>query len=343
MKQGRTLQNLATEVERQRNAKKDFLADERALAITLTPEKAVRMAVADWDLTVRDLAHNQIADRLEIPRKYYQKMQAEYPELLVNNINGWFGRSRDRRLVRTLDGSVRAFLSDRYRPLDNYDLLEAVLPTISEAGMTILSSEITDNRLYLKAVNDKVQGEVKKGDIIQAGVCISNSEMGCGALAVEGFLYRLVCLNGMVAPDSVMRKTHTGGRLNGDDNGGLYSDDTRKATDKAFWMQTRDLVKAAVSETMLANNLDKMREAAGIPLPAKIDQVVEVTGKLFSFDEQEKDGVLRNLINGGDLSLYGLANATTLLAQMVDDYDRATELEAAGGRILELSPSTFNN
>ncbi|MBL0089244.1 MAG: hypothetical protein IPP44_22195 [Ideonella sp.] len=33
-------------------------------------------------------------------------------------------------MVRTLDGQARAFLSDRYRRLDNYDLCEHVLPML---------------------------------------------------------------------------------------------------------------------------------------------------------------------------------------------------------------------
>ena len=35
-------------------------------------------------------------------------------------------------MVRTLDGNARAFLSDRYRRLDNYDLLAHVLPMLRE-------------------------------------------------------------------------------------------------------------------------------------------------------------------------------------------------------------------
>ena len=38
----------------------------------------------------------------------------------------------------------------------------------------------------------------------------------------------------------------------------------------------------------------------------------------------------------GDLSVWGLANAVTRTAEDVADYDRATELEATGGRVIEL-------
>ena len=36
------------------------------------------------------ICHDQIATKLNIPRNYYQRMLAEFPTLLEDNINGWF-------------------------------------------------------------------------------------------------------------------------------------------------------------------------------------------------------------------------------------------------------------
>ena len=49
------------------------------------------------------------------------------PELLAENVNSWFQREPTQRMVRTLDGTVRAFLSNRYRRIDNLDIAEIVL------------------------------------------------------------------------------------------------------------------------------------------------------------------------------------------------------------------------
>ena len=46
--------------------------------------------------------------------------------------------------------------------------------------------------------------------------------------------------------------------------------------------------------------------------------------------------MLRHLITAGDLSGYGLVNAVTHYSQDVDDYDRATEFESLGGKLIEL-------
>jgi hypothetical protein len=57
--------------------------------------------------------------------------------------------------------------------------------------------------------------------------------------------------------------------------------------------------------------------------------------------EGDKSSVLRHRLRGGDLSAWGLANAVTRTAEDASDYGRATELEAAGGRVIELPPSDW--
>ena len=47
--------------------------------------------------------------------------------------------------------------------------------------------------------------------------------------------------------------------------------------------------------------------------------------------------MLRALVSGADLTGYGLVNAVTHYSQQVEDYDRATEFEALGGKLIELS------
>lgn len=70
-------------------------------------------------------------------------------------------------------------------------------------------------------------------------------------------------------------------------------------------------------------------------------QVVEVTAKRLALSEGEKSGVLRHLIQGGDLSRWGLANAVTRAAADFDEYDRASELEAFGGRVIEMPQASW--
>ena len=113
MKQGRTIFDLAEELERQRKNRKDFVADTRKLAVKTEQGQSLLQVVLPEgaeEFLVSELMHRQLGERLQIPQKYYQKMRGEDPELLDYNINRWFAQQPASRMVRTLDGKARAFL-----------------------------------------------------------------------------------------------------------------------------------------------------------------------------------------------------------------------------------------
>ena len=192
--------------------------------------------------------HIQLAQMCDIPKKYYDKM-LDSPELLQRNVEHWLKNNNEKRMVRSLDGNIRAILSDKYRRLDNYDLAFNVLPMLQEADAEIESCDITDNKIYIKAITHKVQGEVAKGDVVSAGVIISNSETGHGSLNIKPLIYRLVCKNGAIADDYAMRKYHVGRQ---DEMYQIeFKNDTLTAEDTAFWLKVRDLVKLDRKSTRL--------------------------------------------------------------------------------------------
>ena len=98
----------------------------------------------------------------------------------------------------------------------------------------------------------------------------------------------------------------------------------------------RDVVENAVSEVTLRQLAERMRRTLGIALTGDPVKSVEAIGTKYLLNEDERSGVLRHLISGGDLSGYGLVNAVTHYSQEILDYDRATDFEALGGKLLEL-------
>ena len=216
MKAGKTLQELAAELERQQLAKKDLIVSTGVLSMDSRDDGGIALNVMGGQMIqhydVGEIAHRQIGQFLKIPATYYDRMRREYPQLLTLNANGWFAKMpQSKRMLRTLDGTARALLSDRYRRIDNFEVASAVLPIISRMeGAGVESCELTDSRMYLKVVNPRVTAEIKKGDIVQAGVLISNSEVGMGSVTVSPLIYRLVCSNGMIAEDGKLRKYHVG-------------------------------------------------------------------------------------------------------------------------------------
>ncbi len=343
MKQGKSLTELAIEIDRINNAKRDFLADTRQLhmdPIGGVNDADVSLSIGGEARTsITTHTHTQIAERLKIPMPYYRRMLDEAPQLLSSNVNHWFSENPERRMVRTLDGYARAFLSERYRPLDNYDLLQCVLPELTnEPDMKIESCDLTATRMYVKALFPRRELEVKVGDIVQSGLTISNSEVGAGSLRVEPFVFRLECLNGMIG-QSALRKYHVGrGHDAGTGDGALeiFRDETLEADDKAFWLKTRDTIRSALNDAAFEQLVKSMQDALEVRIEADPVAVVERTAKRFSLTDGERGDVLRHLIDGGDLSKYGLLNAVTRASQDVEDYQRATDLERLGGTILEL-------
>ena len=346
MKSGKTLQQLAIEVERQAKSQRDFLADTRKLQMVAVsngdPTRQVVLNGVGGGMALRPIAHGQLAETLKIPKPYYDRMLAEQPDLLAANVNRWLENQPKKKLVRTMDGEVRAILSDSYRTLSNLDLMQTVLPKLFELKAQVISGEITESRIYIKAVTNRIQGLVKVGELVQAGSVVSNSEVGFGKIRVDSLDYTLSCTNGMIREIGIKR-AHIGRRAVGEDDGVMeyLRDETRAADDKAFFLKVRDTVAAMFDPQRFEQRLELYRNTEGRRIEAPVADVVEVTAERFNLNEAEKSSVLDHLIRGGDMSQWGLSSAITRMSQDVTDYDRATELEVLGGQIIELSPSDW--
>jgi hypothetical protein len=173
----------------------------------------------------------------------------------------------------------------------------------------------------------------------RAGVVVSNSEVGQGSLRVEALDFRLVCLNGMIR-EAAVRKAHLGRGSRGqdaiEDAREYFRLETQQADDRAFFLKVQDATAAMFDAARFAKRIEQYQAAGEKQIEADPVKAVEVTAKRFGFNEGERSSILTHLIRGGDMSNWGLANAVTRAAQDVESYDRATELEAAGGDIVEL-------
>lgn len=352
MKTGKTLTELAIEIERQAASKKDYLVNV-ATALALVPSGGdMQLVISGGEgghetaVGVNPLAHEQFGEFAKIPRDYYKRMQAEQPDLLAQNVNTWFRAAPPKqrtRLLRVLDGKARAFVSNSYRPLDYMQLAESILPVLSALELEVISCDITERRLYFKAVDRRITRDIPSGrmgdgshtifDTVSPAIVISNSEVGCGSLSVETAVWIKACTNLAIFSQRSLRKYHLGSRADlGEEIMAMLSDDTRRKTDAALWAQVRDVVRGAFELARFDASLGTAdNKIEGDPV-----KVVELTGKRFGLSEPERTSVLQHLIRGGDLSQYGLFNAVTRAAEDVPDYDRATEFERLGGKLIEL-------
>jgi hypothetical protein len=353
MKAGKDLKELAAEIMRQAETKKDYIASTAVMKVEPF-ENDVGLRVGDKGVfPINDIAHNQIAEHVKIPRQYYDKMRKEDRELLGTNVDRWFAKYPAPRLVRTLDGRDRAFLSDKFGCFDNVDFAGAALPILRDRQLDIMSCEITEKRLYIKAVDTKLFRDVpvgyKMGDgshrifeTFAPAIILSNSEVGFGRLVIETGVYTSACTNLALFAKGGMKRTHVGARhvlaenMDVQDLDEVLSAQTKAKTLEALWLQARDVIGSAFNEQIVMKRVEAMAATNDNKITGKVEKVVEVVKEKFSLNESEGESMLKHLIAGGNLSQYGISAALTRTAHDVDSYDRSTELEYAGGAVIEL-------
>lgn len=328
----KTMQSFLDEVARREQSKEDyFVPTNKSLMVD---DSAIELeSIGSFGLT--ELAHRQIADRLNIPKKYYDKMRQEMPGLLSHNVNSWFHDKPENRLVRTLDGNVRAYLSDRYKQMDNFFIMAATYPILKKnQDLMVMSHSLTDNKMYLQLQFPSIQGEVEAGDMVTAGVVITNSEVGLGALDISEMIWRLSCTNGLVT-GTLKRQTHLGGSIGYEL---YYKKDTMKKRLEALQLEIRDVLKEAISNTSFEQNLEKLRKAKKDEVTASPTDFIKKVTKRFRLSDVEGDNIILNMMREDNLNRYGLMNGITALAHETDSRDKQYEYECLGNDVIKLRP-----
>jgi hypothetical protein len=370
MKKGMEVSEFAQRLMDDRDNSVDFLVNTSAM--TLVQNKTEDLELGEHVLhlegddhlaklyRIKDTAHSQIAQHTKIGSRYYNRLREEDSNLLEQNVNYWLKKNPVNRTIRTISDSIngslsaRAFLSDRYKRLDNYDVANAVLSIIQDNGAKIESCNVTDDHMYIKAVVHENQREVKRGDYVSLGISVTNSETGRGAVEITYFLYRLVCENGMKVMDKIFtdRKYHIGKKnliegMSLDKAYQLYSDETKEVSDKAFFMQLQDTAKAVFNDGAFERIVDSLKKGTEVDVSvlagANAIEMVSKLSKSMSFSKDEEADILKHFLQDEDSSQWGLANAITRTAQDIPNYDRATEFESIGWNIATMSENRLHN
>jgi hypothetical protein len=333
MQVGLSLSQLAAKLDAQAAAKKDFIAPTKRTRMEVSQQGPLLVLEDQGQFPITPLANRQIGTFCDIPAKYYDRMLSDAPALLKANVDEWFQRSDKSRMVRTLDNKARAYLSNSFARIDNLDIAKVALPVLHDmSDVKIVSSEVTDSKLYLQFVFERMKADVKVGDTVMAGGLLTNSEVGLGAYAVSGLVWRLRCLNGLKTADA-FRKAHVGKAV--DDTEALWQEDTIAADEKVVLLKLRDMLKAIADESRFQIHVDKLKGLTDGTTKNPV-KTIEVLSQKLGLSETERNATLTSLIEGGDLSRFGILQALTAQAHTAPTYDRAIEFEALGGQLLEL-------
>ncbi|ALE76809.1 hypothetical protein FRP1_28870 (plasmid) [Pseudonocardia sp. EC080625-04] len=317
--------------------------------IELSPDG---VTTSDLTLAPTRTADNGIADKLGIPAAYLRRTREQNIELYDDNVNGWLSHQPDRRfLVRGLangdgrHGVMRALLSDRYRPIENLDVLMTCLNGIREAGhpVDIVSADLSESRMYVKIRSTAVatmapalltgytspfSGERGVDNpTVFAGFVLTNSETGQGKFRLIPQLTVQICNNGMTLTKQAIDEVHAGGRL---EHGQIdWSSDTQAASLALARKMTRDAVGKFLDPVWVAARIAEIEADAGVEV-TQPQQTIEHVSKKLRFSTAAQDSILSHFIRGGSPTSGGVLHAVTAAAQTIPDVDEAYEVESRG-------------
>jgi hypothetical protein len=338
---------LATELDRQDATKNDFTPLTSQMEMEYDGQSLTIDQVGSYKMS--PLFHGQVADRLNIPKKYYD-MIGDVPGLRASNVNTLFNHKPQRRMVRTLDGNARAFLSDRYRPIDHLFVMTPFMEALSDykrnkgGEFSIRSTALTEKRMYVEIMFPNISGEVvstgRGREKVNAGIALTNSEVGLGAFDVRSFIWWQWCSNGAIA-ESYIRKYHTGRRVgNNEEDYNIYSDKTIQKEMDAFQSRIGDIFQHALTDDAFQDVIDKIQLSTEDKVEKPNTLIRNVT-KRFQLTDEQGERILSNMVEEGNMNRYGLANGVTRLAQEVDDADAGYDLEKLGNDIITLKASEW--
>jgi hypothetical protein len=296
---------LTNRVQLYKRAKMDAVTDTRALRAivvkpsdeNLPPQLALAVPQNGLAMTIGDVAHGQLSQRLKIDLPYYKRMVAEAPELLAQNLNWWMEHKPEERMLRMLRvealsaeqqkaaGSIgarlflRGVLGKGYRTIDDADLIAEALPRIVANGGLLRDFSIDERRLYAKFATpardvkqiiaearsrgrftQHVIGEVS--EVISSGVVIRHSEVGFASLSASVYDELLRCLNGMVGVNEISIR-HVGSKNQGEGDGDVryLSDETTLLENAALLSKVGDAIDRSFQIEPVAERMVKLLNA----------------------------------------------------------------------------------
>lgn len=380
------LKQLVAELDRQKASTYDFVTDTRNLNVEVVERGGQNVAmlrncgtdryltefVPTEGLPVSHHAIGQLGGRMApaVPTKFLRQLVAERPAIAGTLLTDLLRETQSTNLVRTLDGRVRAFLSDRYQPLDHHQLAFAALEVAREHGAEVIEASLSETHMRIKFVTRSVWGAVdavkqgNRGDWYAGGlgnqeylskvaansrgdlpggpgtvhpvVTIGNSETGHGSLFVRiGFL-QAICFN-LATVEDVAHRAHVGSRL----DAGIYSQETMRLEAAATMSKASDAIKTAFNAERFDALVRRINAANEVEVePTKAVDFAVAQGVVT---QEKRDDLLAHFLGDSAAGLvgntaYGFAQGLARFAQECESGDTASDIEALAGQVI-MKPS----
>ena len=282
-------------------------------------------------MPLREQAFGQLCQRLGAPAPYIRHLPLK---LQVACMNWGLSQNKATALLRLADNQIRSIVSDRYAALDDELVLDLVGKTLDKAGYkqdALVRATATGPHTVMRITIPSEAKPVKKGDLIEHGIDIANSELGLRSVQVTPVTYRLVCTNGMRAwhSEASLRMRHIG-------DPDRLRDQLADAIPVAFAEARGDIERWVRAVDILVDSaLDEIESLRGFGLGTSEIQAI---GHSFATDHNlltETTGAktLEEALKTRS-TVFDLANSITSCARDRESVPARLALEEVAGRYL---------
>jgi hypothetical protein len=259
-------------------------------------------------------AQSRICSRYRIPIDYLRRCESG---LQRANLNHWSIRERNANyFVRFRDNKVRAFFTERYKPVDHKHVIDRLL-ALGYYTSTRVRFAMDEGYMKLSVMGTEEFAYEGDGGLVP-GVTIINSEVGYSALTVQAFLLRLVCTNGL----TVMM------------NGGGYS---RRHISEEVLNNLGETIKEVgnMSQDQITQMLDKAIAVKISTDDGAIQNLFDELDRRYHLTYAQSTAVYEGWKQEPRYNMWGIVNAYTRGAQNeMLTLEESNRLELVGGIIL---------
>ena len=288
---------------------------------------------------------------------YYRKMLKNSKKLLQTNVNHWLSSFPHNKQVLLRSYAkpnkstskflrwdsetlvARGLLSNRYKIMDNNELFNDLQYIIDdfEVKACYHNDEITNVKIKFP----KLEGEIRKGDVVTGGLVLRNSELGFSSISATSLIYRLVCDNGMMLPNvsSINSKYHIGKPI----SVSRYSSrnvQTNYNLPEKLTSDICDMIIDLQDEVRFKHNLQELKDTTKRKFT---DINYTFLRREYNTSVSEEKEIKDNLEISGDYTQYGLIQAVTATARELKNIQRSIHLERLGGRLLYVTNQQWGN
>lgn len=309
------------------------IADDLSSKVQYVPLTGMKIGtdggIASHGFRFSPYGFGRLCTALEVPAKFINRLAEDDAELATHVLNKTIEKRGSGYRVAVADGNlVEGIVTGDYSTQLPNSMVAKLLRDLGPSVVgNVNSFQIEGLRMRITTVSDKLIQNMQKGDPVQGGLESINAEDGGHSYGVSGYIYRLICTNGMITGkmESVGRLVHRGSSL----------------PEKAVQL----IYKAADSAIAY---LPKIQNALPKTLTAYDQRLLSTKTKdrfslAFANKVLEDAGTEQASYKREDMSLYDYWNGITVQAHDARSIQRTREIQMYAGEVLDYVPVSSPN